>query len=136
MLGHQLPELPPVDAFVAALDDLAAWLQGEPMAPLAAIPVGTEVSAWTAPRTIEVWNAGFAAELVRFAGRNRLIIDLGYAGRTRLVEPYSYRRSRAGDLLLYGWNVTEGGVRAYRADRITGVRVTDRPFAPRYAVEF
>jgi predicted nucleotidyltransferase component of viral defense system len=136
MLGHQLPELPPVDEFVAALGDLGAWLGGQVISPLPRIPVGADVSGWTAPRTIEMWNAGFAVELIRFAGRNRLAIDLDYAGRTRPVEPYSYRRTRSGDLLLYGWNIAQGGIRAYRADRILAVRVTGRPFAPRFMVEF
>jgi predicted DNA-binding transcriptional regulator YafY len=52
------------------------------------------------------------------------------------LEPYSYRRTRAGDLLLDDWNVAEDGIRAYRADRISAVRVTGRPFAPRFVVEF
>ena len=136
MLGHQLPELPPVEEFVAALGDLAAWLGGQALAPLPRIPVGAAVSRWAAPRMIEMWNAGFAAELIRFAGRNRLAVDLGYAGRTRLVEPYSYRQTRAGHLQFYAWNIAEAGIRAYRTDRISAVRVTSRAFAPRFLVEF
>ena len=85
---------------------------------------------------IDTWHAGFAVELIRFAGRNRLCIDLDYGGRTRLVEPYSFRQSQPGDLLFFGWNVPDGEIRSYRADRIAGVRVTNRPFAPRFAVEF
>jgi len=136
MLGHQLPALPPVANYVSAIREVAEWLSGAPIAALASLPMGPDDSGWTAPRTIDVWQAGFSAELVRFAGRNRLVIDLGYDGTTRLVEPYSYRRTEMGGLLLYGWNVASGGIRAYRADRIDGVRVTDEPFEPRYRVEF
>jgi hypothetical protein len=136
MLSHQLPELPTLDQFVAALADVAAWLGGAPVPVLPPVPIRESVSAWAAPAMIDTWHAGFAVELIRFAGRNRLCIDLGYGGRTRLVEPYSFRRSQPGDLLFFGWNVPEGGIRAYRADRIAGVRVTNRPFAPRFAVEF
>jgi len=136
MLSHQLPELPTLDQFVAALGEVAAWLGGAPLPVLQPVPVGEPVSSWTAPPMIDTWRGGFAVEPIRFAGRNRLCVDLAYGGRTRLVEPYSFRRSRQGALLFFAWNVPEGGIRTYRADRIAGARVTNRPFAPRFAVEF
>jgi predicted nucleotidyltransferase component of viral defense system len=136
MLSHQLPELPTLDQFVTALGEVAAWLGGAPIPVLPPVPVRGPVSAWAAPPMIDTWQAGFAVELIRFAGRNRLCIDLDYGGKTRLVEPYSFRRSQPGDLLFFGWNVPDGEIRSYRADRIVGVRVTNQPFAPRFAVEF
>ncbi len=136
MLSHQLPELPPLDQFVSALGDVAGWLGGAPVVVLSPVPVREALSAWAAPPMIETWNAGFPFELIRFAGRNRLCLELGYRGTTRLVEPYSLRRSQAGDLLFYAWKVADAEIYAYRADRIQGVRVTNRPFAPRFAVEF
>jgi predicted nucleotidyltransferase component of viral defense system len=136
MLSHQLPELPTLDQFVAALAEVAAWLGGAPIPVLPPVPVRGSVSTWAAPPMIDTWHAGFAVELIRFAGRNRLCIDLDYGGKTRLVEPYSFRRSQPGDLLFFGWNVPDGEIRSYRADRIAGVRVTNQPFAPRFVVEF
>ena len=84
---------------------------------------------------IELWRGGFALESIRFAARNRLVVDLGYGGRTRLIEPYSLRYSRAGALLLYAWKIQDREIHSYRADRITGVRVTNRPFAPRFRIQ-
>lgn len=136
MLSHQLPELPPLEQFISALGDVAGWLGGAPVVVLSPVPVREALSAWAAPPMIETWNAGFPFELIRFAGRNRLCLELGYRGTTRLVEPYSLRRSQAGDLLFYAWKVADAEIHAYRADRIQGVRVTNRPFAPRFAVEF
>ncbi len=121
---------------ITALGDVAGWLGGAPVAILPPVPARQPVSGWAAPPMIDAWHAGFAVELIRFAGRNRLRIDLSYAGHTRLVEPYSFRRSQAGDLLFFGWNVPDSGIRAYRADGIAGVRVTNQPFSPRFAVEF
>ncbi len=121
---------------ITALSDVAGWLGGAPVAILPPVPARQPVSGWAAPPMIDAWHAGFAVELIRFAGRNRLRIDLSYAGRTRLVEPYSFRRSQAGDLLFFGWNVPDSGIRAYRADGIAGIRVTNQPFSPRFAVEF
>lgn len=136
MLSHQLPELPPLDQFISALGDVAGWLGGAPVVVLSPVPVRSALSAWAAPPMIETWNTGFPFELIRFAGRNRLCLELGYRATTRLVEPYSLRRSQAGDLLFYAWKVADAEIHAYRADRIQGVRVTNRPFVPRFAVEF
>ncbi len=136
MLSHQLPELPTLDQFVTALASVAAWLGGVPVAVLPRVPVRGRVSSWAAPPMIDTWRAGFTVELLRFAGRNRLCIDLDYGGTTRRVEPYSFRRSQAGDLLFYAWKVADAAIHAYRADRIQGVRVTNQPFSPRFAVEF
>lgn len=53
----------------------------------------------------------------------------------RVVEPYSLRRTKDGHLLLFVVN-DRGQLRAYRVDRITGIRPTGQVFQPRYLVEF
>jgi hypothetical protein len=56
--------------------------------------------------------------------------------RTRLIEPYSYRRkSSTKRRYCYGWNVEEGGIRSYIVDNVKGARKTDRTFRPRFLVE-
>ena len=77
---------------------------------------------------------------IRFSAANRLLVDLDYEtlqGRrsSRLIEPYSLRRSSEGNVLLYGTRDDNGQIRAYRVDRIRGATVTDRTFIPRYAIE-
>lgn len=79
-------------------------------------------------------------ELIRFAGANRLLIDIDYRAEDgrwgrRVVEPYSVRRTREGNLLLFVVN-DRGQLRSYRLDRIAGVRVVDQTFRPRFIVEF
>ena len=79
-------------------------------------------------------------ELIRFAGANRLRVTIDYAaeeGRRgpRTVEPYSLRRSKNWNLLLFVVN-DRGQLRAYRVDRIRGVSVERETFDPRYRVEF
>lgn len=137
MLAHQLPELPPVEDFIDALGDVFDWLQGGRVEPLASVPVGREQidSSWVAPPTITRWPGGAPLEQIRFAGANHLLVDLAYQGSRRLIEPYALRRSRAGNLLVYAIKAQTGEVRAYRADRIEGVRITSTSFRPRYAIE-
>lgn len=141
MLGHQLPFLPPFDDFWADLDEVFEWLSGGvPVPSLHSIPVGADVTEWRPARYMTNWNTGAPLELIRFAGANRLKVAIDYRperGRvgTRVVEPYSLRRSREGSLLLFVLN-DRGQLRSYRVDRIRGVSIQPETFTPRYRVEF
>ncbi len=144
MLGHQLPRpLAPFSVFWDALDDVFAWLGGQArvaVLPRAELEVGTLDAAWTAPRGMTSWREGAPLELVRYAGANRLKVDIDYraeVGRRgpRVVEPYSLRRTNAGELRLFVVN-DRGQLRGYRVDRIAGVRPTNQRFEPRFRVEF
>ena len=141
MLAHQLPHLPPFAEFWAELDGVFAWLEGQRRA--AALPraeLGNLDPGWTAPTAMVSWRRGVPLELLRFAGANRLKVEIDYRaeqGRqgARVIEPYSIRRSRDGNTLLMVVN-DHGAIRSYRVDRIAGIRVTDQPFRPRYLIEF
>lgn len=137
MLAHQLPVLPPIDEFLVTLEGVFGWLGGVEPARLEPVPALREQlePGWVAPATITRWPGGAPLEQVRFAGANHLLVELTYQGTTRLIEPYALRRSKAGNLLIYAIKVQTGEVRSYRVDRIQGVRVTNRSFVPRYAIE-
>ena len=146
MLAHQLPQLPPFDSFWNELPGVFAWLQQQPAKPQPpAIGPGRHQidPVWRAPAMASSWRMqGITAplEIIRFAAANRLCVDLEYqdeAGNigTRTIEPYSLRRTSAGDLLLYAVRSEDGQDRSYRVDRIRGARATQRIFVPRYAVE-
>lgn len=141
MLDHQLPHLPPVDDYWAALDEFFEWLAGAPRAVLPRAELRRRIDpAWTPPRSMAAWRSRSPIELIRFAGANRLLIAIDYRaeeGRSgpRVVEPYSFRNTLDGHLLLYVVN-DRGHLRSYRVDRVAGVRVLDRSFRPSYAVEF
>jgi predicted nucleotidyltransferase component of viral defense system len=142
MLGHQLPQpLPTFTSFWTALDRVFSWLAGTPAPRLPrALPAGVNVDPeWRAPTAISSWHAGLPLELLRYAGANRLLVDLDYRterGRqgVRRVAPYSLRRSRDGHLLLFVVN-DSGQLRSYRVDHIAGIRPTTVPFTPRYQIE-
>ena len=99
--------------------------------------------AWRAPTMASSWRMpGITAplEIIRFAAANRLCVELEYQDErgqigTRTIEPYSLRRTSAGDLLLYAVRSEDGQDSSYRVDRIRGARATQRIFVPRYAVE-
>jgi len=141
MLGHQLPKpLVPFDTFWSALDDVFGWLSGHGQnRPLPRAEFGM-LDSWTAPTAIASWRRRVPMELLRYAGANRLLVDVDYRAETgrqgvRRVEPYSLRRTQEGNLVLFVVN-ERGGLRSYRVDRIVGIRPTHVPFTPRFRVEF
>ena len=134
MLDHQLRALPDFDHFWSELPRLFAWLRGEESPE--PVPLAAEEDLWTPPPTFWTTGLGNRLEPVRFAAVNRLLVDLGYQGEHRLIEPYSLRQSRAGDILLHALRAESREHRAYRLDRIESARVTTQPFTPSYAIEF
>lgn len=87
-----------------------------------------------------MWGGGSPLEAARFAGASHLLIEFTYHGARRRVEPYSLRRPKAGNLLLYGYEQAKdatptGDIRAYKIPEIEHLSVTNRSFIPRYAIE-
>lgn len=137
MLAHQLPVLPPFEQFWEVLPEVFEWLyQAVEKEVPASVPVAaTDDVTWHPPAMGRVWNTPVPVETIRFAAANRLCVDLKYKDSHRLIEPYSLRRTRTGDLLLYAVKHETGQLRSYRIERIQGATVTKKPFVPRYAIE-
>jgi predicted nucleotidyltransferase component of viral defense system len=139
MLGHQLPVLPPFESFWSVLPEFFRWLEtGAELVPLVSAALGADEEV-VRPAIGALRRAGLPGssflEIVRFAAANRLCVDLAYGNSVRRIEPYSLRRTRAGDILLCAVRSDGAKARSYRLDRIQGVQVTNQTFTPRYAVE-
>jgi hypothetical protein len=143
MLRHQLPELPPFEAFWNALPEVFTWLTTGVVRP-------TPAPVQMAPNTVILrprfggltgfGNIGSALERIRFAAQNRLLVELNYVRedgqrRNPTVEPYSLRRSQAGDVSLAAFDIVAGHIKMYRVDRLRDARALERTFTPRYAIE-
>jgi hypothetical protein len=142
MLGHQLPRpLPPFAEFWLTLDDVFGWPSGtRPSIQLQRAQIGNLDPNWRPPEAITSWHRGFPLELLRYAGANRLRVEVDYRperGRSgpRIVEPYSLRRTRDGNIVLFVVNDLRQ-LRSYRIDRIAGIRPTTETFTPVRRVEF
>ena len=156
-LTHQLPVLPPPEAYMDELRESALlWIEaGRAAVPLPTMRVGRDEVAvprdafpHVSPRGIPAARGGDRAsfgfsgalEKIQYAARNRLCVEIRYEDVSRVVEPYSLRIKRTGNLLLYVHELSRGGVpagtiKAYMVADIQSVRVTETPFRPRYAVE-
>ena len=137
MLAHQLPALPPFSALWEELPRLYAWLEGiAPIEGLSSIPATEAIDeTWTPPSAVRVWAQGAPLEEVRFAAANHLCVELGYQDRDRVIEPYSLKRTRSGQLTLYAVESDTGEVRSFSVDQIQSVKVSAMSFTPRFNVE-
>ncbi|MEO5760751.1 MAG: nucleotidyl transferase AbiEii/AbiGii toxin family protein [Vicinamibacteria bacterium] len=142
MLEHQLPALLPVTAFWDALPEIFAWLEGAVALPLAPMRVGAgETLIRERVVSLAAGSRGQNfVELIRFAAANRLLVEIDYRDKqgkqsARVVEPYSLRRSQAGDVLLMAVRSDDGESRSYLVDSILGVRATQTSFSPRFPIE-
>jgi hypothetical protein len=137
MLAHQLPVLPDLEQFWNEIPSVFRWLYGDEDKPsLGSAPVvGSLDNAWQPPAMVYAWRAAIPLESVRFAAANRLCVNLRYRDSWRLIEPYSLRRSKDGNLLLCAVKHENGEPRTHRVDRIQGIEVSRTPFLPRYQIE-
>ncbi len=147
MLGHQLPTCPPFIEFWQELPAVFDWLDERSAAsalpPVPTIGIGrTQLDdAWRLPPMVQAWGAAAGSlESIRFAAANHLCVQLAYTKQdgqrtAPTIEPYSVRRTSAGDLLLFAVRSDTGESRSYRVDRIRSATVTRQAFRPRYAIE-
>jgi predicted nucleotidyltransferase component of viral defense system len=160
-LGHQLPVLPPVADFLVGLQQAASWMvttivppappppvpgpAAEQVVPVLRFPRSPNLGAVGLGRTVPAGTAGAPVyssrmDRIRYAARNRLLARVRYHGVARLVEPYSLRMPKTGNLLLYVFETQRGtgaggGIKAFKVAEIGDVEVTSQAFIPRYLVE-
>ena len=102
MLAHQLPALPPVAAFWDVLPEFFSWLVGGQVAvePAAYAMAAGETIIRQRSQSLPIsGSAQSFLEIMRFAGANRLCVELRYQGTTRLIEPYSLRMTQDGNVV-------------------------------------
>jgi predicted nucleotidyltransferase component of viral defense system len=137
MLGHQLPSLPPFEHFWQELPDLFEWLYSiVPKVVHIPIPALVETDVeWQPPSMVRAWHTTVPLEAIRFAAANHLCVNLHYRGTRRLIEPYSLRRTKEGNILLHALKHNTGESRSYRIDHIQDAEITKISFKPKYTIE-
>ncbi|EKD28590.1 MAG: hypothetical protein ACD_79C00270G0009 [uncultured bacterium] len=143
MLAHQLPHLPPIASFLDDLIRFFDWLEAGIIAeaPIAIATHPGENIEIRQYQGIQHWNAPVPLEKIRYAAVNHLFIKLLYRKQNEetkeyILEPYSLRRKHSGELLLYALKEGEIQPKQFRVDRMIRIEITNKPFIPRYKVEF
>lgn len=131
--------LPPFQQFWDELSDVFDWLheaiEKKVFATVPAFGGGDIDESWSPPPMAKAWHTDVPLEVIRFAAANRLCVDLKYNNEHRLIEPYSLRRTRDGNIFLHAIRHEDAQPRSYRVDRIQGASATNTSFSPRYAIE-
>lgn len=143
-LSHQISNLPPVETYIADLEDaIAWWLEPETAKPrLAPIP-GQIVPRQFFPTRGRQTESTRVLELIRRAAHNRQCVLILYHDHERLVEPYSLRYPETGNELLYVRELEKDGMRsdkrthptAYKIHDIYSASVSNKTFIPKWEVE-
>jgi len=143
MLVHKLPFLPALETYWNALPELFNWLEGQIVQETAILGSVSGEGQVYRPVYGQLWLrtlSGNSLEIIRFAAGNRLCVNLDYtdnSGRrsTRIIEPYSLRRAKNSNILLYAVRAEDGQIRAYKINQINDALITNTVFVPRYQVE-
>lgn len=75
-------------------------------------------------------------EILKQAGRNRLMVQMTYKNEIRFVEPYSMRVSKDGSPTFFGWQEGDYHIKQFRLDRIQNIELSNKTFYPKFPVEF
>ena len=80
-------------------------------------------------------------ETIIEAGRAARLLRLTYSGRSRDIEPYSFRykvtRNGIGGEYFYGFDLSQGHtIKSFFLHKIEGVSILPQPFQPRWEIEF
>ncbi len=143
MLKHQLPMLPELEVYWDSLSEFFDWLEGRDTrerVKLAVISGDGQIYQPSYGNLRLRTRAGKSLEIIRFAAGNRLCVNLDYTdnnGRrsSRVIEPYSLRQAKNGNVLLFAVRADDGQIRAYKIGQINDASMTNRVFSPRYQVE-
>ena len=81
-----------------------------------------------------------AIETIKRAAQERKILKVVYSEKDgtsegwRYLEPYSFSHDD-GEVGLFAWDISKGGIRRFSIERITDVQITDETYNPRFAIE-
>lgn len=139
-LPHQLNYLPNFDVVKDEFLSLVVKILPPLVTPkvssyVSAIPAGGH-SYVSIPQRFYTGVYRSPVEILTNAGINRAMVKMIYKNESRLVEPYSLRVTKDGNLTFFGWQQDDYHIKQFRVDRIQSVELTNQSFYPKFPVEF
>ncbi len=135
MLIHQLPSLPTLDSYWNDLGPFFDWLNGSlQLENLVSVSKIDDI-VFHPGRITNAYSLDAVIQKIQFAAANRTCIELKYHNKNRIVEPLSFRRSRDGNRLFYGYERDSNQSKAYTLDKIENIKITNKPYVEKYPVE-
>lgn len=140
-LPHQLSYLPDFEAvkdeflvFIVKL--LPSLVTTEITSYVKALPTLRPDGYISIPQRFFVSTYRNPIEILKQAGRNRVMVKMIYKDKVRLIEPYSLRVTKDENLTFFGWQQGDYHIKQFRIDRIQNIELTQQIFYPKYPVEF
>lgn len=135
MLAHQLSHLPTFSSFWNDLAPFFDWLIGQ-LSVRKLVSISTKDEKIFNPgRILHAHSSNFHLQRIQFAAANRVCIKLRYNSKTRTVEPISFRTSKSGNRLFYGFERNANHAKAYSIAKIQSVEITNMSYTEKYPVE-
>lgn len=135
MLAHQISILPTFISFWNDLPSFFDWLVGQ-LSVRKLVSISTKDEQIFNPgRILHANLTNFHLQRIQFAAANRVCVKLKYSGKTRTVEPISFRTSSAGNRLFYGFEREANHAKAYSISKIQSIDITNTSYVEKYPVE-
>lgn len=136
MLAHQLPNLPTLESFWQDLAPFFDWLYGS-LQEEKLVPYGNAGESVFRPgRVANAYSVDGVLERIQFAAANRVCIKLTYHDKSRTIEPLSFRRSKDGNRIFYGFEREVQMVKSYSLNKVQAAEITNEAYVERqYPVE-
>lgn len=135
MLAHQLASLPALDSYWNDLGPFFDWLNGSiQLENLVSVSKSDEV-IFHPGRITNAYSLDAVIQKIQFAAANRTCVELKYHNKNRIVEPLSFRRSRDGNRIFYGYERDSNQPKAYSLNKIENIKITNTPYVEKYPVE-
>lgn len=134
MLEHQLPNLPPLESFWEDLPPFFDWLVGS----LNEERLVSQVKQGEEPITFERISYGRIDPIlhkIQFSAASRVCVKMTYNGKTRTIEPVSFRRASSGNRLFYGFERETQQIKCFTLAEIRSLEITNLPFQEKFPVE-
>ena len=135
MLAHQLSLLPTFISFWQDLLPFFDWLMGQLSVRRLVAVSNRDEQIFNPGRVLHANSTNFQLQRIQFAAANRVCVKLKYSGRTRTVEPISFRTSSTGNKLFYGFERDANHAKAYSTSKIQSVEITNIAYIEKYPVE-
>ncbi len=135
MLAHQLSHLPNLSSFWNDLSPFFDWLKGQLSESKIVSVSAKDEEIFHPGRVIDAHSTNFLLHKIQFAAANRVCIKLEYKNKTRTVEPLSFRTSRIGNRLFYGFEREANHAKAYSISNIQSIEITNIAYAEKFPVE-
>ncbi len=135
MLAHQLPQLPPLESFWSDLLPFFDWMEGHLKEEKLVSVSNRDEVIFQPGRVANAYSVDSVLHKIQFAAANRICIKLKYHNKTRTIEPLSFRKSRTGKRLFYGYEREASHPKAFSLSEIQSIEITNISYSEKYPVE-